>query len=425
MFHVGIQLKHLIVVIFCIGFLLAVDASHLHNVSVGTTTLVEDVGDVWTQTCKSGEWTIQIPNLRNVRLLPRKKGRVKASRAALVIRESKRFQNSSLQITHQVANKFRTTNVSATELKMLSVDVDTQFGDVERCPWNSSHVFECIPEPLENVRDKTKRIAQLFYLMAAHFEELISFMRTVQNSAAIILGNLERANNAAMRRKSSRTNSKRKLKTAMQSLDKINMNLTRQLQQDRIQLETSSQQWQAFKSRINFTQDENWANAKMKFELAKWRWSCSRQALNKTQEKLHNWSQLDEELSMAISESRQENVQIGREMLLLFNGTNNSIVQLERYRNLTEDFTEYYKGAGHFFLGISSRISDMIANIPKVDQLADPVTMKSDLRKIKCDLDRNGRFVILTDGELLRKDAQRKIIGFVLGGAGKGCDVSV
>ncbi|KAI9556668.1 hypothetical protein GHT06_016458 [Daphnia sinensis] len=400
------------------------DASRLYNVSVESVgTTLEDVGDVWTQTCKSAEWKIQIPNLRNLRLLPRKKGRVKASRSAVVLRESKMFQNSSLQITHQVANKFRTTNVSATELKMLSVDVDAQFDDVERCPWNSSHVFECVPEPLEKIKDKTKQIAQLFYLMAAHFEELISFMKTVQNSAAIILGKLERANNVAVRRKTSRTNSKRKLKTAMQSLNKINTDLTRQLQQDRIQLETSSQQWQALKSRINYTQDEDWTNAKIKFELAKWRWSCSRQALNKTQEKLHNWSQLDEELSMSISESRQENVEIEREMLLLFNGTNNSIVQLERYRNLTEDFTKYYKGAGHFFLGISSRISDIMANIPKVG--SDPAAIGNDLRKIKCDLDRNGRFVILTDGELLRKDVQRKIVGFVLGGAGKDCDVSV
>lgn len=435
MFHDGtaIQFQNLIVLFFCISFLLVVDTSRLYNrtAELVTTTTLEDVGDVWTHTCKSAEWRIQIPNLRNLRLLPRRKDAVKASRSTALIRKSKMFQNSSLQITQQVANTFRMNNASGTELKILSLDVDNQFEDTNHCV-ESSSLFECM-EPLNNITDKTKQIAQLFYLMAAHFEELISLMRTVRNSTAKMLNKLERANNAVVKRKASRVNSKRKLKIAMRSLDKINTDLIRQLQQERVQLETSSQLWQSVKNRINLTEDEDWANAKIKFDLAKWRWNCSRQALNKTQDKLRNWSQLDEELSLVIAESRQEHVEIEGEMLLLFNGTINSIVQLERYRNVTAEFSEYYKEAANFFLAISSRVSDIVTSIPKIDDGSLPAdlrdefaaTLSTNLKKVKCDLDRNGRFVILTHGEALQKDFQRKIVGFVLGGAGKDCDISV
>jgi hypothetical protein len=371
-------------------------------------------------------------------LVSRSSGNNRKPAASLaLIEDSKTLQTSLLHIARQVANTFKMTNNSATQLKTLASNVENQFSEVNRCLegyQNSSDLFQqLIPQPLANLTESTKKIAQLFYLMATQFEDLFNLTKAVKNSAVKILTKLERAKSGVIRRKASRINSRRKLKMAMQSLRRIIADLTRRLQRDRVELKTTSQDWQSkMKTRMNFTQDDEWADAKSKFERAKWRWNCSRQALNKTQEKLHKWSQLDEELSAAIEESRQENVEIHEEMTLLFNGTRNgssssNIVQLERQRNLTTDFANYYNDAGSFFLGIGTRISNILAGVitqQSANSDEDFDQLKTNLKKIKCDLDRNGRFIILTDGKSPKKDFQRKIVGFVLGGETKenNCD---
>ena len=443
----GFKSKSILVNIFYLFLIVIENVSSFHlNVSSSETVRVaEDDDDILTESCiNSGDWEIQIPDLNfppfpAAFLVSRSSGNNRKPAASLaLIEDSKTLQTSLLHIARQVANTFKMTNNSAAQLKTLAANVENQFSEVNRCLegyQNSSDLFQqLIPQPLTNLTESTKKIAQLFYLMATQFEDLFNLTKAVKNSAVKILTKLERAKSGVIRRKASRINSRRKLKMAMQSLRRIIADLTRRLQRDRVELKTTSQEWQStMKTRMNFTQDDEWADAKSMFERAKWRWNCSRQALNKTQEKLHKWSQLDEELSAAIEESRQENVEIHEEMTLLFNGTRNgsssssNIVQLERHRNLTTDFANYYNDAGGFFLGIGTRISNILAGVitqQSANSDEDFNQLKSNLKKIKCDLDRNGRFIILTDGKSPKKDFQRKIVGFVLGGETKenNCD---
>lgn len=407
-----------VAVLVLLVFLAVASTFHLNDQNISSEIVTEfpigEDGDV-TESCD-----LAVPDLNFPAAFLISRGDHKKPSSLALIEDSKTLQISLLQIARQVANTFKMTNNSASQLKTLAANVENQFHEVNRCLevyQNSSgdNFHQLIPQPLTNLTESTKRIAQLFYLMATQFEDLFNLTKTVKNSAVKILTKLERAKSGVIRRKASRINSRRKLKMAMQSLRRTIADLTRRLQRDRVELKTTSQEWQSMKPRINFTQDDEWADAKSKFERAKWRWNCSRQALNKTQEKLNKLTQLDEELSTAIEESRQENVEIYEEMVLLFNGTRNgssNIVQLERHRNLTTDFANYYNDAGSFFLGIGSRISNILAgiSIENFDRL------KSNLNKIKCDLDRNGRFIILTDGKSPKKDFQRKIVGFVLGG---------
>lgn len=424
------------VVLICIGLalLLLTGASSFrlsdHNVSSEVIVAGED-GDV--ESCSSGDWAVQIPdlNFQIPSLLLKTGGNTNRKPAPLTLLEdSKALQTSLLQITQQVASAFQLSNTSATQLQLLVANVENQFQEVNRA-LNSSEllIIELIEPPLTNISESTKKIAQLFYLMAFQFEELFNLTRAVKNSAVKIRAKLERANVGVIKRKASRINSRRKLKLAIQSLRRTIADLTRRLQRDRVELKTTTQEWQALKSGINFTQDGEWADVKARLERAKWRWNCSRQALNKTQEKLHKWSQLDEELAMAIEESRQESAEIHDEMVLLLNGTRNSssssVAQLERNRNLTTDFAHYYSDAGRFFLGIGSRISNILAGIVLSQRIGAGealATLRTHLKKVKCDLDRNGRFIILTDaGKSPKKDVndnkRTNIVGFLLGAA--------
>lgn len=403
-----------------------------HNVSSEVIVAGEDAGDV--ESCSSGDWAVQIPDLNfqiPTSLLLKTGGNANRKPASLALLEdSKAVQTSLLQITQQVASAFQLSNTSATQLQLLIANVENQFQEVNRA-LNSSEllIIELIAPPLTNISESTKKIAQLFYLMASQFEELFNLTRAVKNSAVKIRAKLERANVGIIKRKASRINSRRKLKLAIQSLRRTIADLTRRLQRDRVELKTTTQEWQALKSGINFSQDGEWADVKARLERAKWRWNCSRQALNNTQEKLHKWSQLDEELAVAIEESRQESAEIHDEMILLLNGTRNSssssVAQLERNRNLTTDFAHYYSDAGRFFLGIGSRISNILAGIVLSQRIGAGealATLRTHLKKIKCDLDRNGRFIILTDaGKSPKKDVndnkRTNIVGFLLGAA--------
>lgn len=438
------------VVLICIGlalFLLSGASSFRlsdQNVSSEVIVVGED-GDV--ESCSSGDWAVQIPDL-NFQIpmsLLLKTGANNANNRKpawlALVEDSKALQTSLLQITQQVASAFQLSNTSATQLQLLVANVENQFQEVNRV-LNSSELFiiELIAQPLTNITESTKKIAQLFYLMASQFEELFNLTRAVKNSAVKIRAKLERTHLGVIKRKASRINSRRKLKLAIQSLRRTIADLTRRLQRDRVELKTTTQEWQALKSGINFTQDGEWADVKARLERAKWRWNCSRQALNKTQEKLHKWSQLDEELALAIEESRQESAEIHDEMVLLLNGTRNSssssVAQLERNRNLTTDFAHYYSDAGGFFLGIGSRISNILAGssivLPQQQHLSAGealATLRTHLKKIKCDLDRNGRFIILTDaGKSPKKDVndnkRTNIVGFLLGVAAtkENCD---
>ncbi|EFX81542.1 hypothetical protein DAPPUDRAFT_102352 [Daphnia pulex] len=423
------------VVLICIGLALLLlsgaSSFHLNDQNVSSEVIVagED-GDV--ESCSSGDWAVQIPdlNFQIPGLLLKTGGNANRKPASLaLVEDSKALQTWLLQITQQVASALKLSNTSATQLQLLVANVENQFQEVNRALNSSELIVELIAPPLTNITESTKAIAQLFYLMTSQFEELFNLTRAVKNSAVKIRDRLERAHLGVIKRKASRINSRRKLKLAIQSLRRTIADLTRRLQRDRVELKTTTQEWQALKSGINFTQDGEWANVKARLERAKWRWNCSRQALNKTQEKLHKWSQLDEELAVAIEESRQESAEIHDEMVLLLNGTRNSssssVAQLERNRNLTTDFAHYYSDAGGFFLGIGSRISNILAGIVLSQRIGAGealATLRSHLKKVKCDLDRNGRFIILTDaGKSPKKDVndnkRTNIVGFLLGAA--------
>lgn len=306
-------------------------------------------------------------------------------------KDSKNFQASMLQMAKKLIHSFKVANASAEKIDLLSRKVDDQLNYVYRSLDmydNSNLLFESIEQPLKNVTQSTKKIAQYFLSTARKFEQLFHLMKVIVNgSIGKKLIDLERALNIVEGQLNSSVQSKRELEKAMESMTNSSIDAALRLQQDQEELEMATLEWQSLQSRSNSANcfenwewnwwpltytttsvcfgrpsDEDWDNSKTRLENAKWKSNCSTQELSDAQEKIQKWNKLDQDLSTAI-ERLAKNKHSLHKKLALFNGTSSDgLVQMERETcKMTTGFTNVYNEAAAFFLDISSRISDNLA----------------------------------------------------------------